>query len=1552
MHSLVTERFTAPITSANPRTARPSRIAHQVAIAIGLLLFTAIAAVTVRAQTITFEAPTYTVGNINGQDGWVKGNSALDHMISPTSVPGFGSQSLRISNAVTSGAFDQTYSRPLVNESGESGAANGGVSGGTRQSSYQVQFSLASAVPGAEQPGLILSVSPDRGDGARMSFLRFEDQSTGIHVFFDDFQDKAPFGASLGDPNGCGGPGAGLDDFYESDIATLDRSVAHTIRIVMVFVDGPRNDFVQIFIDGVLKKTGTSWEDYFRYCEGNPTRTVDSVLFRTSSASPAPGTSGFGFFIDNMTSSSGPAAPTTVVVNQAGSNGWLFYDDNTDKIDPTLGSFVSGPGTTPLGSGSARINVTGTDRKNLATYQFAGTPLAAITTMKFSTYNPSAGNGGSANRSGYLGFNVDFNGSDTFQRRLTYVPSINGAVIQNTWQEWDTINGGNAKWLYSGATWPIGVGGGGEPGTSFKTWNQILSQYPGVRMRVTDSFLGIRVGEPYADGYTENIDAFKFGTSAGTTQFDFDPLTTVTVTPAGASATAFDNDYTRINNAVQAAPAGATVVLSGTFDWTETNAAASWALGSDGQTGGAFSDDNYSILPPGGRNNVTITAASLGSATIQGPGDLAGANLEGVFQYYSTTNRPKGDNQNLTISNLRFVDFDNAIYYDDSAGTSTSSFNGTKLLNNYILVARDLNATVAPTDVNQNIGIHFSFGTNQQISGNTIEVHGDGVSDGANFSTEVGMQSNTSGGSVYDGLQIANNTINVLGAQTANPSVVLGIWENAHGHTSNITVSGNQFNNLAGGNNPTTNLQRAFRVTSHSSGSSTVTYSNNRVTGANIGFQWIAGSAFAGNQPVRLIDNTLTGNATAVLVQSQGVANLTFNRIVGNTTGVSNTDGTVTAQNNWWGCNYGPGAGGAGCVGTANGVTGTVTAAPWLTLTTSASPSSLGLGDSSVIQSLLTLNSALADTSGSGAVPNGIAAAFAGTNGTVNPTNSVTTAGATGTTFTATTFGAGNASTTIDAQTVSAPISISASCSSVSIPTNITTLTGNSVVAAVNVDDTTNKGLLSTDFWVTYDPAVVTFSSATLGTVTTGSVLTINSATSGLLKVSIFKSTPFTGAGSMLNLNFTAVGLPGTSSPLNFTQFKFNEGSPCATTSNGLITIISGTITGTINYGNPIGSPSVRAVENATVSAVGSVNTSTLTNNSGGYSLSGLGSGAYTVTPSKTGDVHTALSGFDSSFIAQYVVGLMSLNTAQQTVADVSGAGGVTSFDAALIARYVVALPGSGSSGNWIFVPVSRSYPNVNGNISGQDYVAYLMGDVTGNWDTTGTTGGTRLVPQFSKPLGISAGQVSASPNSEVSVPVHIGNTTGKGIVSYQFEMTYDPAVLTPSENAAVLSGSLSESMIVTVNTETPGRLKAVVFGTLPMNGEGLLLNLRFTTIGAVGTSSKLSWEDLMLNEGGLATETNSGRVTITEAAPNEVSLSGSLLTATGQGVANTRVTLTGINGGSRTILSNSFGFYEFGNVEPGQTYTITVEGRRYTFNPVMVSVTGNLAHVDLIAQP
>lgn len=362
---------------------------------------------------------------------------------------------------------------------------------------------------------------------------------------------------------------------------------------------------------------------------------------------------------------------------------------------------------------------------------------------------------------------------------------------------------------------------------------------------------------------------------------------------AGPDTSAAVNDYRRIQNALDAAGPGDTIVLSGTFDFTQPFAAAEWAKGDDGV---AATADDYEVLAPRGISGVTLTASSLGSATIQGPGDLAAVNLE-AFLVFDPSVAPGGTNLNWTISNLRILDFDLSI---GMFAVGPSDFNNTTITNNFIRIPTDLNATVAPADVNQNIGIHFSFGTNQSITGNSFQIAGDGVSDtgAGNFSSSVVMQSNTGVGNTYDGLNISNNVTHILNAQSANPQVTLGIWDNGHAHTSNITISGNSFINDAAGNSPSLNLERAFRVTSHSGAASTVTYSNNTAAGANIGFQWLAGSNFTGNQAVVMTGNTLTSCDTGVLVQSNGIAHLETNTITGSGAGggLHVMTGTLTAS--------------------------------------------------------------------------------------------------------------------------------------------------------------------------------------------------------------------------------------------------------------------------------------------------------------------------------------------------------------------------------------------------------------------------------------------------------------------------------------------------------------------------------------------------------------------------------------------------------------------------------------------------------------------------------
>ncbi len=294
---------------------------------LGMLavLFSCLVGAVVMADMVAvdFESPTYTLGTVNGQDGWVSTGSVppggFDHAVSSVNSgpPSFGGQSLRLSNAVTSGSFgDQTFSKPLVDEAGEGAASNAGLSSGTRQPHFDTQFDFVSVVPTAEQPGLHFSFSPDRGDGARMSYLRVEDNPGGVDVFFIDVQGTIPWGEM--DCNNvqvlpCG-------NFVETRVATaLDRTVPHTLALSVDFHEGTGNDVVRVYVDGALVHTGTTWEDYYAFdpesSDGLPSRTVDSVLFRTSGAS-APDTLGNGFFIDNLKTSSGPIPVGTTTVHK------------------------------------------------------------------------------------------------------------------------------------------------------------------------------------------------------------------------------------------------------------------------------------------------------------------------------------------------------------------------------------------------------------------------------------------------------------------------------------------------------------------------------------------------------------------------------------------------------------------------------------------------------------------------------------------------------------------------------------------------------------------------------------------------------------------------------------------------------------------------------------------------------------------------------------------------------------------------------------------------------------------------------------------------------------------------------------------------------------------------------------------------------------------------------------------------------------------------------------------------------------------------------------
>ena len=256
----------------------------------------------------------------------------------------FERKSLRISNAVTSGCYsDQTFSGRTANVAGQADARSRSandlidyaIAGGMLQNHFEAEWSFASTVPRAQQPGLEVVASPARGDDARMSWIQMADLPDGLAVIFAERSNPASAG-----------------DFLLSTVARrLDRRVPHNVRITMDFIDGPSNDVVRVFVDGHLKHTGTSWENYYFYDTngkanfGGAPPVVNRMMFRTGSdlhrgipGDAAPATRGHGFAFDNIRQATFMVATSADACKH---DGWRGLRDANGELFENQGRCVS-----------------------------------------------------------------------------------------------------------------------------------------------------------------------------------------------------------------------------------------------------------------------------------------------------------------------------------------------------------------------------------------------------------------------------------------------------------------------------------------------------------------------------------------------------------------------------------------------------------------------------------------------------------------------------------------------------------------------------------------------------------------------------------------------------------------------------------------------------------------------------------------------------------------------------------------------------------------------------------------------------------------------------------------------------------------------------------------------------------------------------------------------------------------------------------------------------------------------------------------------------------
>ena len=213
-----------------------------------------------------------------------------------------------------------------------------------------------------------------------------------------------------------------------------------------------------------------------------------------------------------------------VVVSSANPQGWGFLTETANGT----GSFVTGPATPPMGTGSARLTVDANGGEIIAKNDYSGTRFDQITQLTYSTYQNSNANTSAAIA---LQFDVDSDLTDNvtgYQGRLVYEPYYDpsNTVQQGAWQNWNALSPTARYWgSGSGANRPFSVA---CPQSNPCTRAFILQNFPDLGIRTgptgTAGVVVFKVGGGVGSAFDGNVDKFTIGINSANTTFDFEDV--------------------------------------------------------------------------------------------------------------------------------------------------------------------------------------------------------------------------------------------------------------------------------------------------------------------------------------------------------------------------------------------------------------------------------------------------------------------------------------------------------------------------------------------------------------------------------------------------------------------------------------------------------------------------------------------------------------------------------------------------------------------------------------------------------------------------------------------------------------------------------------------------------------------------------------------------------------------------------------------------------------------------------------------------------------------
>lgn len=224
-----------------------------------------------------------------------------------------------------------------------------------------------------------------------------------------------------------------------------------------------------------------------------------------------------------------PFSQNVLTVTDCNLNGWVKDQRGTSRV-----SFVNGPATPPLGTGSFHCFCPDAHGPvgRIRNGQYSGIQLSSITELSFSTFieqrssmeNPYSD-------APFVVLQVDANGDNIAEFHLVFDPASQsqpyvannfpdqGKTLVGVWQNWDMYHGG---WF----------DGPDDPQHGFPLFSlaTFIAQHPNARILndVTQGGASIRLsaGGPVSSGnFIGDIDNFRIGVNGATTIYDFEYTT-------------------------------------------------------------------------------------------------------------------------------------------------------------------------------------------------------------------------------------------------------------------------------------------------------------------------------------------------------------------------------------------------------------------------------------------------------------------------------------------------------------------------------------------------------------------------------------------------------------------------------------------------------------------------------------------------------------------------------------------------------------------------------------------------------------------------------------------------------------------------------------------------------------------------------------------------------------------------------------------------------------------------------------------------------------------